>query len=163
MYCTASWNFLLLLFVIFSPCCFGRRREQRKRALAISYDYSIFASYGRVSLASDRFWHQHFCAGSSGDVVYVELPEVGQKLQQGDTAGAIESVKAASDVYSPVSGVVTEKNSEVETKPHLINKSTYDKGWLYKLELTNEKELQHLMDETAYEKYRTQEQSSADE
>ncbi|KAI1721607.1 glycine cleavage h-protein [Ditylenchus destructor] len=98
--------------------------------------------------------------GELGDVVYVELPEVGQNLQQGDTAGAVESVKAASDIYSPVSGKVVEKNVELETKPHLINKSTYEKGWIFKLELTNKSELDNLMDESAYEKFRTQEQSN---
>lgn len=63
-----------------------------------------------------------------GDVVYVELPEKGQELAQGDVAGAIESVKSASDVYSPVSGQVTEVNAQLEEKPQLINKSPYEKG-----------------------------------
>jgi glycine cleavage system H protein len=90
---------------------------------------------------------------SLGDVVYVELPEVGLALQKGETAGAIESVKAASDIYAPLTGVVTERNTEVETKPHLINKSTYDKGWLFKLELKDKEELSELMDEDAYGKF----------
>ena len=69
-----------------------------------------------------------FAQESLGDVVYVELPEVGRELQQGESVGAIESVKAASDIYSPLSGKVVETNSEVEGSPGLINKSTYDKG-----------------------------------
>lgn len=63
-----------------------------------------------------------------GDIVYVELPDVGKKLSAGDTAGAVESVKAASDIYSPISGTVTEKNSDVENNPSLINKSSMDEG-----------------------------------
>lgn len=92
-----------------------------------------------------------------GDVVYVELPEVGTHLKCGDTAGAIESVKAASDIYSPVSGEVVEKNVEIEAKPHLVNKSCYDKGWLYKLKLDTLSELDNLMDEEGYNKFLQQE------
>ncbi|KAH7727619.1 glycine cleavage system H protein [Aphelenchoides avenae] len=103
----------------------------------------------------------HFAQESLGDVVYVELPEVGLALEKGETAGAIESVKAASDVYAPVSGAVTERNTEVESKPHLINKSTYDKGWLFKLQLKNKDELKELMDEAAYEKFRNQEEEES--
>jgi len=77
----------------------------------------------------------------------------------GDTAGAIESVKAASDIYSPVSGVVTERNAEVESSPGVINKSPYEKGWLFKLELKHPDELKELMDEAAYEKFKGQESS----
>ncbi|KAE9552651.1 hypothetical protein FO519_004130 [Halicephalobus sp. NKZ332] len=99
-----------------------------------------------------------FAQESLGDVVYVELPEVGKELSQGDTVGAIESVKAASDIYSPLSGKVVEANPEVEESPALINKSTYDKGWLFKLEVKNEAELKSLMNEDAYEKFKAEEQ-----
>lgn len=63
-----------------------------------------------------------------GDIVYAELPDIGTELAAGDTAAAVESVKAASDVYSPISGTVTEKNTQVEANPSLINKSTYEHG-----------------------------------
>uniref|UniRef100_A0A914WRI1 Glycine cleavage system H protein n=1 Tax=Plectus sambesii TaxID=2011161 RepID=A0A914WRI1_9BILA len=88
-----------------------------------------------------------------GDIVYAELPEVGAKLQKDDSAGALESVKAASDVYSPVSGKVTERNEAVEKEPGLINKFVYEKGWLFKLELEDPSELKSLMDDAAYEKF----------
>lgn len=68
--------------------------------------------------------------GALGDIVYVELPEVGKELHAGDSVGAIESVKAASEIYSPISGTVTEKNHEIENTPSLINKSPLDKGML---------------------------------
>uniref|UniRef100_A0A914R7Y4 Glycine cleavage system H protein, mitochondrial n=1 Tax=Parascaris equorum TaxID=6256 RepID=A0A914R7Y4_PAREQ len=66
-----------------------------------------------------------------GDIVYAELPDIGTELAAGDTAAAVESVKAASDVYSPISGTVTEKNTQVEANPSLINKSTYEHGELF--------------------------------
>lgn len=69
-----------------------------------------------------------FAQEALGDIVYVELPSSGDTLDQGQTAGAVESVKAASDIYAPVSGVILEKNEKVEETPTLINKSPYEKG-----------------------------------
>ncbi|XP_067002259.1 glycine cleavage system H protein, mitochondrial [Anabrus simplex] len=88
-----------------------------------------------------------------GDVVYAQLPEVGTEIQQKDECGALESVKAASELYSPVSGKVVEKNSSVEETPALINTSCYEKGWLFKVELSNPDELKGLMNEKEYEKF----------
>ncbi|EEB19270.1 glycine cleavage system H protein, putative [Pediculus humanus corporis] len=88
-----------------------------------------------------------------GDVVYAQLPDVGSTINQHDECGALESVKAASEVYTPVSGKVIEKNTEVEESPGLVNQSCYDKGWLFKIELSNESELQNLMSEENYEEY----------
>lgn len=90
---------------------------------------------------------------SLGDVVFAQLPDPGTKLIAGDECGALESVKAASEIYSPVSGEVTEKNSEVEKKPGLINTSCYNEGWLFKLKLTKPEELQELMSEEKYETF----------
>ncbi|XP_055325221.1 glycine cleavage system H protein [Sitodiplosis mosellana] len=88
-----------------------------------------------------------------GDVVFAQLPDVGAVLSQGDECGALESVKAASELYSPVSGTVTEKNSEVEETPGLINSSTYDKGWLFKVKLSKQDEVDTLMNEEKYDEY----------
>ncbi|XP_042856581.1 glycine cleavage system H protein-like [Penaeus japonicus] len=88
-----------------------------------------------------------------GDIVYAQLPEVDAEYEQMDECGALESVKAASELYCPVSGKVTEVNSAVEDQPALINQSCYDKGWLFKLELTVPSELDELMDEEAYNKF----------
>ncbi|XP_072161457.1 glycine cleavage system H protein, mitochondrial [Bemisia tabaci] len=90
---------------------------------------------------------------SLGDVVYVQLPNVGDIVKQEEECGALESVKAASEIYSPVSGKVTEKNTEVEETPALINQSCYDKAWLFKLELSNPEELSKLMEENQYEEF----------
>ncbi|XP_067652062.1 glycine cleavage system H protein-like [Haliotis asinina] len=88
-----------------------------------------------------------------GEVVYVQLPEISQELTKDDECGSLESVKAASEVFSPVSGIVTAVNHLVDDKPRLINDSPYDKGWLYKLELSDPGELKVLMDEAAYKKF----------
>ncbi|XP_046395587.1 glycine cleavage system H protein [Ischnura elegans] len=88
-----------------------------------------------------------------GDIVYAQLPEVGSDCAMKEECGALESVKAASEVYSPVSGKVVEKNTAVEESPGLINESCYDKGWLFKLELSKLSELDTLMDESAYEEF----------
>lgn len=88
-----------------------------------------------------------------GEVVYVQLPEVGREVAAGDECGALESVKAAGEVYSPVSGTITEKNTVLESKPALINKSCYEDGWLFRIKLSNIHEVKQLMDQTTYDKY----------
>lgn len=90
---------------------------------------------------------------SLGDIVFAQLPDLGTKINAGDECGALESVKAASEIYSPVSGVIIEKNKDVEQKPGLINTSYYDKGWLFKLKLTKPEELNELMTEEQYETF----------
>ncbi|KAK6627456.1 hypothetical protein RUM44_009933 [Polyplax serrata] len=88
-----------------------------------------------------------------GDVVYAQLPDVDSTLQQHDECGALESVKAASELYTPVSGKVTEKNAAVEETPGLVNKSCYTDGWLFKMELSDMKELDNLMSEDQYTEF----------
>lgn len=93
-----------------------------------------------------------------GDVVYAQLPEEGTELDQDEECGALESVKAASEIYTPVSGTITESNSEVVEKPALINQSCYDDGWLFKIKLSNPEELSDLMDEDGYERFLKQQE-----
>lgn len=88
-----------------------------------------------------------------GDVVYAQLPDVGSSFRQAEECGALESVKAASEIYSPVSGDVVEKNLSVEETPSLVNTSCYDKGWLFKIKLAKPSELDELLDEKQYEEY----------
>ncbi|KAM9408586.1 glycine cleavage system protein H (aminomethyl carrier), b [Pholidichthys leucotaenia] len=88
-----------------------------------------------------------------GDVVYCGLPEVGQKLEQMEEFGALESVKAASELYSPLTGEVTEINTELSDNPGLINKDCYEKGWLIKMTIEKSEELDDLMDQAAYDKF----------
>jgi len=88
-----------------------------------------------------------------GDIVYAQLPEIDAELEADEECGALESVKAASEVYTPVSGVVTEINESLADNPGVINASPYGDGWLFKLKVTNEAELDGLMDDAAYESF----------
>ncbi|XP_028823256.1 glycine cleavage system H protein, mitochondrial-like [Denticeps clupeoides] len=94
-----------------------------------------------------------FAQEALGDIVYCSLPEVGTKLSQSDEFGALESVKAASELYSPLSGEVTEVNHALADNPGLVNKSCYKDGWLIKMTVENPAELEALMEEAAYERY----------
>ncbi len=88
-----------------------------------------------------------------GDVVFVELPAVGKKVKQGDEAAVVESVKAASEVYAPVSGEVTEVNSTLADTPALVNEDAEGRGWFMKIRLVDPKEVDSLMDAAAYKKH----------
>ena len=85
-----------------------------------------------------------------GDVVYVELPEGGQDLSSGDEAGVVESVKAASDIYSPVSGTVVAINEVLDDEPEKVNQDPYGDGWFFKVEPTDTGELEEMLDADAY-------------
>lgn len=87
---------------------------------------------------------------SLGDVVYVELPEVGSAVAVGEEAGVVESVKAASDIYSPISGEVIAINETLEDEPETVNSSPYDDGWFYKVKPSDVSELDAAMDAEAY-------------
>ncbi|KAJ3367699.1 hypothetical protein GGF31_007159 [Allomyces arbusculus] len=91
-----------------------------------------------------------YAAKALGDVVFVELPEVGKTVAIKDTIGAVESVKAASDIYAPISGEIVEANEALEAESGLINESPFDEGWLCKIKISNEAELEALLDEAAY-------------
>ena len=90
-----------------------------------------------------------------GDVVFVELPETGKKLEKGKAFGTVESVKAVSEIYAPVSGEVTEINSALHNKPETLNSDPHGAAWLVKIKISNPAELQKLMDGTAYQAYIT--------
>ena len=85
-----------------------------------------------------------------GDVVFVELPDIGAKLAKGDSAAVVESVKAASDVFAPVSGEVVEVNKEVDAQPALINEDAMGRGWILKIKLADAGELASLLSEADY-------------
>ena len=85
-----------------------------------------------------------------GDVVFVELPAIGTTFAQKDTAGVVESVKAAADVYMPVTGVVTEVNEALRDDPSLANSDPLNAGWFFKVKLSDASQLDALMDETSY-------------
>jgi glycine cleavage system H protein len=88
-----------------------------------------------------------------GDVVFVELPKVGRTLKKAEAVAVVESVKAASDVYAPISGEVLEVNAELVAEPALINSDPAGKAWFFKLKIADRGELGGLMDEAAYQKH----------
>ena len=88
-----------------------------------------------------------------GDIVFAEVPEAGRRVAKGAEAGVVESVKAASDVYSPVAGEVIEGNAAVADDPELINRDPEGEGWFFKLKLVNPDEVDGLMDEAAYREW----------
>ncbi|EGT40711.1 hypothetical protein CAEBREN_24456 [Caenorhabditis brenneri] len=100
-----------------------------------------------------------FATEQLGDVVFIELPEAGANVEKGESTGAVESVKAASDIYAPVSGTVLEKNSKLEDEPGIINKSPLEKGWLYKLEISSNNQLKELLTEEQYNAFKAEEEA----
>ncbi len=94
-----------------------------------------------------------FAQEQLGDVVFVELPEVGANLASGDDAGVVESVKAASEIYAPVSGEITETNSVLEDAPDTVNSDPTGEGWFFKIKLSDASELDGLMDEAGYKAF----------
>ena len=91
--------------------------------------------------------------GLLGDLVYVELPGVGDTLNAGDQCAVVESVKAATDVYAPFSGAVTEANGELEDAPETVNERCYDDGWLWRMTASDASEFDALMDAGAYHEF----------
>lgn len=88
-----------------------------------------------------------------GDIVFIELPEEGKNFDRGDDAAVVESVKAASDVYAPISGEVIEVNSALEDDPALVNSDAEEEGWFFKLRLSDPSQFNSLMNETTYNEY----------
>ena len=101
---------------------------------------------GNVAIVGITDFAQH----AMGDLSYVDMPEVDDEVNAGDEFGAVESVKAASDLYSPVSGTVVEINGELEDAPELLNQDAYA-NWIMKVEMSDPSELENLMDAAAYE------------
>ena len=94
-----------------------------------------------------------FAQGQLGDIVFVELPDAGKQVSKGGEAAVVESVKAASDVYAPVSGEVTEANQALSDDPSLVNSDPEGEGWFFRLRLSDTSELDGLMDADAYKSF----------
>jgi len=91
-----------------------------------------------------------YAQGELGDIVFVELPPIGRKVEIGQVFGTVEAVKAVSDLYSPVTGEVVDVNKEIQDSPELVNKESYERGWMIKVKIENEAELASLLDIDAY-------------
>ncbi|HED4877877.1 glycine cleavage system protein GcvH [Stenotrophomonas sp. YIM B13575] len=110
-----------------------------------SHEWARVEGNGRVTVGiSDH------AQGLLGDLVYVELPEVGTTAKANEQIAVVESVKAASDVYSPISGTIVEVNSALADKPETINEDAYGDGWMFVVEVSNSEELNELLDPDAY-------------
>jgi glycine cleavage system H protein len=92
----------------------------------------------------------HHAQDALGDVVYVDLPEIGKKIEQKEVAGVVESVKAAADVFMPITGEITEVNEALRADPALANSDPLGAGWFFKVKLSDASQLDALLDETAY-------------
>ncbi len=97
-----------------------------------------------------------YAAGQLGDVVFVELPEAGQTLEQFGTFGVVESVKAVSDLFAPLSGEVVEANAELAGRPELVNEEPYGAGWMLRLLIADATQVGELLDAAAYEQLTTE-------
>lgn len=106
---------------------------------------------------SARIGITDFAQHELGDVVFVDLRPTGTPVRRGDPVGTVESVKAVSDVYSPVSGIIRDVNTELETKPELVNDDCYGRGWMVVVEGASQGEIDALMDAAAYAEYLSKE------
>ena len=114
--------------------------------------YSESHEYVRVEGDFGFIGITDYAQNALGNVVYVDMPEVDDEVEAGEEFGAVESVKAASDLYSPVSGTVVEVNDALEDQPELINQDAFE-NWIIKVELSDKSELDSLMDAKAYEAF----------
>ena len=104
----------------------------------------------RVTDGTARIGISDFAQDERGDVVFVDLPGEGEEIAAGDSFGVVESIKAVSDLYAPVSGTVTAVNDDLESAPELLNEDPYGEGWLLAVDLADESELDDLLDADAY-------------
>ncbi|WP_088006510.1 glycine cleavage system protein GcvH [Indiicoccus explosivorum] len=112
--------------------------------------YSKEHEWVKMEDGKARIGITQFAQEELGDIVFVELPQVGDQLSKDEPFGSVESVKTVSELYAPVSGKVVEVNSGLEDSPELVNESPYEEAWMVVVELTDESELEELMDADAY-------------
>ncbi|KAF0292161.1 Glycine cleavage system H protein, mitochondrial [Amphibalanus amphitrite] len=156
----------------FTPTCFSRLQNGLSRNFQFAVQRNLSVSH-RV-FADLKYTEQHEwvrldgavgtvgitakAAESMGDLVYVEIAEPGLEVDQGDECGSVESVKAVSDIYAPVSGKITDRNTDLSDTPELVNQDPYgEQGWLFKIELSKPEELDALMTEEQYTAFITEE------
>jgi glycine cleavage system H protein len=113
---------------------------------ASSHEWARLESDGTVTIGIS-----HHAQNALGDVVFIELPEVGAEYSQGDEAAVVESVKAASDVYAPVSGEILEINGALDESPETVNEYPYSDGWFFRMQPSDPTELDNLLDADAYD------------
>jgi glycine cleavage system H protein len=120
---------------------------------AMTVRYSEDHEYIRIEGTTGFVGITDYAQGQLGDIVFVELPAAGKALKKGDEAAVVESVKAASEIYSPVAGTVAAVNDKLTADPALVNQDPMGEGWLFQLDLADPAELDALMDEAAYAEF----------
>jgi len=113
-----------------------------------SHEWAKLEEDGKVTVGISDYAQDQL-----GDIVFVELPEIDSEVNQGDEAAVVESVKAASEVYSPVSGKVIDVNSSLEDSPETVNLSAFEEGWFFKIEVTDISELENLLSPEQYSEH----------
>lgn len=129
----------------------ARASASRCTARALSSYFAESHEYAKVDGGVATVGITEFAANALGDIVFVDLPEVGDEVEKGESFGAVESVKAASDVYAPITGEVVEVNEALADTPDMVNSSAMEDGWFVKIKVSDEGELGDLMDPAAYE------------
>lgn len=132
------------------------RLTARLPARSFATHFSKSHEYAKIEGATATFGITPHAASELGDIVFVDLPEVGDTVTKGESFGAVESVKAASDVYAPVSGVVAEINAKLGDEPNLVNESALEDGWFVKVTVDGAPDLGELMDQAAYDAFLAQ-------
>jgi len=115
-----------------------------------SLRYAKSHEWAKIEGATAAVGITDYAQGSLGDITFVQLPKVGAMLKAGETFGVVESVKAASDLYAPISGTVTEVNRALDLKPELVNQAPYEGGWMMKMKVSDPKETDGLLDAKGY-------------
>ena len=128
----------------------ARASASRCTARALSSYFAESHEYAKVDGGVATVGITEFAANALGDIVFVDLPEVGDEVEKGESFGAVESVKAASDVYSPISGEVTAVNDALVDDPSKLNTEPFEGGWMMKVKVSDAGELDGLMDSAAY-------------
>ena len=119
-------------------------------AVPSEFKYSKEHEWVKVEGNTATIGITEYAQGELGDIVFVELPEVDDEINEGDTFGSVESVKTVSELYAPVSGKIVETNDELEDSPEFVNESPYEKAWMVKVELSDESQLDELLSADQY-------------
>jgi glycine cleavage system H protein len=134
-----------------NPNRIDNREDAIRMNLPSNLKYSEEHEWVRVEGNKAYIGITDFAQSELGDIVFVELPAVGDELEQNKPFGSVESVKTVSELYAPVSGKVVEVNGQLEDSPELVNESPYENAWMVVVELADESEVEKLMDASAYE------------
>ena len=119
-------------------------------AVPSEFKYSKEHEWVKVEGNTATIGITEYAQGELGDIVFVELPDVDDEINEGDTFGSVESVKTESELYAPVSGKIVETNDELEDSPEFVNESPYEKAWMVKVELSDESQLDELLSAEQY-------------